>query len=164
MEKEGEEALNSVTIDVEPGENSDDVAKDYEHPMSKLPWYSQWFYKLKRIIYLGCLFVPCASVSFAAYLTNVESLKEYSLDLLVRTIEAAGCTFQKYGQWVSNRPDMFPQFLVDAMKKLCSHAPTHSEALTRAAFKESFGADIEDIFEEFDLTPVASGTVAQVSS
>jgi len=136
--------------------------ENYQHPMSNLPWYWQWFHKIKRVVYLSCLFVPCASVSLAAYLTNIKSWKEYSLDMLVSTIEAAGCTFQKYGQWVSNRPDMFPQFLVEAMQKLCSHAPMHSEALTRAAFKESFGAEIEDIFEEFDLTPIASGTVAQV--
>lgn len=138
------------------------MVKKYEHPMNKLPWYLQWLYKLKRIVFLTCLFMPCTAVSLAAYLTNDQSLKDYCLALLVYTIETAGCTFQKYGQWVSNRPDMFPKCLTDTLKKLCTQSPMHSEMRTREAFKQSFGVEIEDIFDEFDMIPVASGTVAQV--
>jgi aarF domain-containing kinase len=60
------------------------------------------------------------------------------------------------------RPDMFPLFLVEAMKELCTDSPAHSIQQTREAFKDSFGVEIEDIFEEFGMSPIASGSVAQV--
>jgi len=139
-----------------------DEKQEFEHPMKKLPWYMQFLYKLKRTIFLACLFMPCTAVSFAAYITNDERVKDYLLELLLRTMETAGCTFQKYGQWISNRPDMFPESLVNTMKRLCTDSPAHSAKRTRETFKQSFGVEIEEIFDEFDMTPVASGSVAQV--
>jgi len=60
------------------------------------------------------------------------------------------------------RPDMFPKELVIAMSKLRQDVPSHSFTHTRRMIKESFGRDVEELFLEFDETPVASGTVAQV--
>ena len=40
--------------------------------------------------------------------------------------------------------------------------PVHHFEHTRRAIEHSFGQPLEDIFEEFDAEPVASGTVAQV--
>ena len=153
-----------VVVEEVDSEKNDDitVAKKFEHPLSKMPWYMQFLYKVKRMIFLACLFMPCTAVSLAAYLTNDQRVKTYCLDLLVRAVESAGCTFQKYGQWVSTRPDMFPEALVNTMKKLCTDSPKHSEKRTRETFKQSFGVEIEDIFDEFDMNPVASGSVAQV--
>lgn len=138
--------------------------KGYQHPMNSMPWYKRWLFKIHRMAYLTYLFVPVACVNLAAYVTHSEGLRNYAIAMLVRKIEAAGCTFQKYGQWVSNRPDMFPDFVVNALKTLCTDSPSHDEKATRKAFFESFGVQIEDVFEEFDMSPIASGSVAQVHS
>ena len=59
--KQNEQLKTEVSIMQDETEDSAQLVtnEEYEHPMSKLPWYSQWFYKLKRVVYLSCLFVPC---------------------------------------------------------------------------------------------------------
>jgi aarF domain-containing kinase len=134
----------------------------FEHPHRRLPWYRQVLLTARRIMYLTYLFVPCTAVSAAAYITNSDRLREYSIRLLVRTFEQAGCSFLKFGQWMSMRPDMIPADFVEALKTLCDASPEHEFSHTRRIIQESFGRDIEDIFESFDELPVASGSVAQV--
>merc|ERR1711871_779168 len=84
------------------------------------------------------------------------------MGVLVRTFEHAGCSFQKFGQLISMRPDMFPSDVVEAFSNLRDDIPQHDFEHTKKMIKESFGHDIDEIFLEFDMTPVASGTVAQV--
>eukprot|EP00494_Astrolonche_serrata_P032369 UN32638 len=77
-------------------------------------------------------------------------------------INQAGCGFQKFAQWLSMRPDKFhPDFI-----KVCSNfregSPSHSLQETKDIFKQDFGMEIEDVFEVFDETPLASGSIAQV--
>jgi len=60
------------------------------------------------------------------------------------------------------RPDVFSPDVIEALSKLRDDIPCHRHKHTRRMIKESFGHEIEDIFEEFDPVAVASGTVAQV--
>lgn len=41
-------------------------------------------------------------------------------------------------------------------------APAHSLKFTRSAIKQAFGAAVEELFEEFEEVPVASGSIGQV--
>ena len=41
-------------------------------------------------------------------------------------------------------------------------APAHSLKFTRAAIKQALGASVEELFEEFEEQPVASGSIGQV--
>jgi predicted unusual protein kinase regulating ubiquinone biosynthesis (AarF/ABC1/UbiB family) len=45
-------------------------------------------------------------------------LRQRWLDALVSSLEMAGCSFQKFGQWLSMRPDMIPQDAVKALSSL----------------------------------------------
>ena len=136
--------------------------EEFQHPYDSLPWYKRLFKAVGRFLYLSYLFVPCTAVGMVSALSNDVSWRKYFIDYLVRTLEAAGSTFQKYGQWISNRPDIFAPDVIEAMKGLCSDAPVHSAEATREEIRRSLGVDVEEIFEEFDWEPVASGTVAQV--
>jgi aarF domain-containing kinase len=136
--------------------------KDFSHPFETESWLFRLFVCVKRMFILSCLFVPCAAVGVVAKITEDESWREYFLDMLVWAFECAGCGFQKFGQWMSMRPDMFPPDVIHAMEKLRQEVPAHSHAHTKKMIKDSFGKDIEDIFEWFDETPIASGTIAQV--
>jgi len=152
-----DEALDDgVHIEVPP------KPKPFRHPYNDLPWYEKLVVAMRRLMYLTFLFAPCTVVSAAAFFTSSERLREYSIQMLVRTIECAGCSFLKFGQWMSMRPDMLPGDVVAALKSLCDAAPEHHFEHTRRAVRESFGRDIEDIFDVFDKNPVASGSVAQV--
>jgi len=84
-------------------------------------------------------------------------------EMLVDTLEQAGCSFQKIGQWLSMRPDVCPPDLIQALGKLRTNAPAHGWEDTEAAVKEAFQCEsLTEIFDEFENEPVASGSVAQV--
>jgi len=134
----------------------------FVHPFELSPWYWQAYFKLKRVMFLVANFFPCGLVGSLMIVSDNPRLREYWLTLLVSSIETAGCSFQKLAQWVSMRPDMFPEDVIVALAHMRTDSPQHSFEHTREAIRASFGKEIEEIFEEFDSEPVASGSVAQV--
>jgi len=137
-------------------------SEEFTHPYESESAFFKAFVRFKRFVYLTFLFVPCACVGVMVSFTQDSKWREYWLDLLVHTFESAGCGFQKFGQWMSMRPDMFPADIVNAMSRLRQNAPPHEYRHTRRVIRESFGVEIEELFDYFEETPVASGTVAQV--
>lgn len=135
---------------------------EFVHPYDSSTWYWRLLFRAKRTLYLAVLFTPCAVISAIAHVTDSKAWREYWLDVLVNTLELAGCSFQKFGQICSMRPDMFPPDVIEALSKLRDQVPAHEYKHTENMIMESFGHQIEDIFEAFDPVPVASGTVAQV--
>ena len=78
------------------------------------------------------------------------------------TLERLGPAFIKWGQWAATRRDMFPPDLCKELERLHSQAPVHSLHFTKAAMAEAFPGGVNDLFEQFDEQPVASGSIAQV--
>ena len=112
--------------------------------------------------YLSVLFIHCSLYGIASWIMGTEKWRKAYVDKLVKTVEAAGCSFQKFGQWLSMRPDIFKADIIEGFRKLSQGAPTHEFEYTRKIIRESFKCEIEDIFESFEQEPIASGTVAQV--
>ncbi|KAL2172732.1 hypothetical protein VTG60DRAFT_4178 [Thermothelomyces hinnuleus] len=82
---------------------------------------------------------------------------------LVQAMEWAGPAFIKLGQWAASRSDIFPNELCDIMSKLHANAPAHSFHATKRIVEDAFGGrDFDDIFDEFDRTPIGVGAIAQV--
>ncbi|KAK1251732.1 hypothetical protein MKX07_007211 [Trichoderma sp. CBMAI-0711] len=82
---------------------------------------------------------------------------------LVKSMELAGPAFIKLGQWAASRTDIFPTAMCDAMSKLHSNAPAHSMRVTRRTVEAAFnGRSFDDIFDEFQETPLGVGAIAQV--
>lgn len=70
---------------------------------------------------------------------------------------------QQLGQWAASRSDIFPTEMCEIMSKLHSDAPAHSIRATRRTVEAAFGGrDFDDIFDEFDETPLGVGAIAQV--
>jgi len=133
------------------------------HPFERLPWWYRLYIVARRAVYLVIVFAPFTAVSLVKTLNpNDPWLREYWLEMMVKTLEKAGCSFMKFGQWLSMRPDLFPPDVIRALSRLRNDAPSHDFEYTRRAIEESFGRTIEEIFDEFDEVPVASGTIAQV--
>ena len=139
-------------------------AHSFIHPYLSQPWYWRILYKLGRYIYLALLWTPCVAAYGAVALTRSVYLREKWLDYLMWTVDASGCSFVKMAQWASMRPDMFSPEIVERAKKLQSFTCPHTMSHTRREIKASFGADLEDIFDDFDPVPIASGSIAQVHS
>lgn len=139
-----------------------DQPVDYVHPYSKTPWFYQAFVRMKRTVFLALIFSPCALCYGLSELTQTAYFREVFLNVLITTVEWSGCSIQKFAQWCSMRPDMFPADMIKALSRLRCEAPRHSFSHTRRIIRASLGRDIEEIFESFDEEPIASGTVAQV--
>lgn len=119
------------------------------------------FILLIRAIYLAILFSPTiATAPFAEYFGN-SSRKKW-LKLVRRTLEIAGPAFIKWGQWAATRPDLFPRDLCTELSKLHTKAPEHSFHYTKKTIEKAFGRKVNDIFDDFEEVPVASGSIAQI--
>ncbi|KAL2178215.1 ABC1 family-domain-containing protein [Thermothelomyces heterothallicus CBS 202.75] len=82
---------------------------------------------------------------------------------LVQAMEWAGPAFIKLGQWAASRSDIFPNELCDIMSKLHANAPAHSFHATKRIVEDAFGGrQFDDIFDEFERTPIGVGAIAQV--
>src|SRR6516225_4730409 len=77
-------------------------------------------------------------------------------------LEALGPIFVKFGQVLSTRRDLLPADIADELAKLQDQVPPFSGELAVAEVERAFGKPIAQVFEKFDLKPVASASVAQV--
>ncbi len=77
-------------------------------------------------------------------------------------IEELGPTFVKLGQILSTRYDILPQDIVDELSLLQDRVKEYDFEIAESIFKKEIGKDIEDVFEEFDSTPLASASIGQV--
>lgn len=76
--------------------------------------------------------------------------------------EELGPAFVKSGQLLSMRPDVIPEPLVSELRKLQDAVQPLPFAQMRPVLVEELGDDLTAIFSEFDETPVASASLAQV--
>ena len=135
---------------------------DFEHPLNKRPLLFRWWLVARRVCWLVLVFTPFVVCSGIMLFLNTPAARERWIRSLVSCLENAGCSFQKFGQWMSMRPDMLPPDVIDALSKLRMDVPTHGMEHNDAVIFAATGMRIPDIFSSFDEIPVASGTVAQV--
>jgi ubiquinone biosynthesis protein len=81
---------------------------------------------------------------------------------LRRFLEDLGPIFVKFGQVLSTRRDLLPVDIADEFAKLQDRVPPFSAAQAHAQIEAAYGKPASDAFAEFDETPIASASVAQV--
>jgi ubiquinone biosynthesis protein len=81
---------------------------------------------------------------------------------LRRALEDLGPIFIKFGQVLSTRRDLLPTDIADELALLQDRVPPFRSELVEATVIRVFGRPLLDVFKSFDLTPVASASVAQV--
>ncbi|MCF7791150.1 MAG: AarF/ABC1/UbiB kinase family protein [Victivallales bacterium] len=77
-------------------------------------------------------------------------------------LEELGPTFIKLGQFASNRPDLIPDKLCVELHKLLDHVPPFSDEEAANLIETELGDEIENVFDQFAASPVASASIAQV--
>ncbi|MGH8151060.1 MAG: ubiquinone biosynthesis regulatory protein kinase UbiB [Steroidobacteraceae bacterium] len=73
-----------------------------------------------------------------------------------------GPIFVKFGQAVSTRRDLLPADIADELVKLQDQVPPFPGRAARAAIERDIGRPVAELFAEFDETPLAAASIAQV--
>ncbi|MFW5877123.1 MAG: ABC1 kinase family protein [Myxococcota bacterium] len=77
-------------------------------------------------------------------------------------LQDLGPSFVKLGQIVSTRPDLIPADVILELKKLQDDVPPGPFPPIREQIEADLGGSLEDLFETFTETPLASASIAQV--
>lgn len=78
------------------------------------------------------------------------------------TIEDLGPTYVKFGQILADRPDILPERFRLELKKLQSNALPFDDNLAIRLIEDELGAQIKDVFAEFNPQCIASASIGQV--
>ncbi|WP_417615713.1 ubiquinone biosynthesis regulatory protein kinase UbiB [Oceanisphaera sp.] len=76
--------------------------------------------------------------------------------------EHLGPVFIKFGQMLSTRRDLLPPDIAEELALLQDRVPPFNGVLARQQIETSLGAPIGELFDDFDETPLASASIAQV--
>ncbi|OIQ79981.1 putative protein kinase UbiB [mine drainage metagenome] len=81
---------------------------------------------------------------------------------LRQALEQLGPIFIKFGQMLSTRRDLIPPDIADELAKLQDQVPPFPAEQVLEIVFQAYGRAAHQVFAEFDPTPVASASVAQV--
>jgi ubiquinone biosynthesis protein len=119
-------------------------------------------YRLDEIIRATHLFRPLRFaflLSPAAWFRRHRGTRGERLRL---ALEELGPIFMKFGQMLSTRRDLLPRDIADELEKLQDRVPPFSGVVSRRIIEAAYGRELPQVFAQFDETPLAAATIAQV--
>ncbi len=81
-----------------------------------------------------------------------------------RSLEELGPIFVKFGQILSTRRDLLPDDIADELSSLQDHVPHFGGRQAIKIIEQAYGKSLDQVFEHFDIEPLASASIAQVHS
>ena len=81
---------------------------------------------------------------------------------LREALERLGPIFVKFGQVLSTRRDLLPPDIADELAFLQDRVPPFASSIAIATIERAFRRRVSEVFVQFDETPVASASIAQV--
>jgi len=118
---------------------------------------------LDEIILATHLFRPLRFAFYLSPATWFERRKGGSRGERIRlALEELGPIFVKFGQALSTRRDLLPPDIADELEKLQDRVPPFPGGEARAIVERAYGRPVTEVFEQFDETPLAAASIAQV--
>ncbi len=77
-------------------------------------------------------------------------------------LQSLGPIFVKFGQMLSTRRDLLPLDIADELALLQDRVPPFDSDVAVASIEKALGRPLQQLFAEFERTPVASASIAQV--
>src|SRR4051812_29962588 len=106
-----------------------------------------------------------ARSTFASDERKAELRSDFELRTAAQVVESLGHmkgAVMKIGQMASYLDQGLPEPVRDALRQLQSDAPPMAPALAAQVVREELGAPPEEIFKEWDPTPIAAASIGQV--
>jgi ubiquinone biosynthesis protein len=122
----------------------------FQHGFGDLITNSQ----IEKYLDFGKKFIPNKKIE------KVSSLSRWERIRIV--LEELGPTFIKFGQIMSNRPDILPEPLLIELEKLQDLVPPMPNKEAERMIEQELGKPISVLFKNFDTNPIASASIAQV--
>ncbi|USD60570.1 ubiquinone biosynthesis regulatory protein kinase UbiB [Vibrio sp. SCSIO 43140] len=77
-------------------------------------------------------------------------------------LQELGPVWIKFGQMMSTRRDLFPPHIADQLALLQDQVSPFDGELAKTQMEKALGGPIENWFDDFDIEPLASASIAQV--
>ncbi len=120
-------------------------------------------YGLDQILFQTKLFSP---LSFLSYLNPWYWINKHrgltQAERLRLALEELGPIYVKFGQILSTREDLLPEEYIHELEKLQDRVPPFSGELAKQIVETTYHKPISTLFQDFDITPLASASIAQV--
>ena len=120
---------------------------------------------LDELIFAIHLFRPIRFVQYLSpfrWFTPTEKENRSRGERIRCALEDLGPIFVKFGQMLSTRPDLLPPDIAMELAKLQDKVPPFPGEEAKALIEKNFSQSIDEIFESFEGTPLASASIAQV--
>lgn len=94
---------------------------------------------------------------------NREAQQVFTTPQRIRlALQDLGPTFVKFGQVLSTRPDIIPREVIQELALLQDRNPPFPVEQVHTILESEFGSPVNVLFREFEETPLAAGSLAQV--
>ena len=120
------------------------------------------FHGLDEIVLKTHLFRPIRYLAFITPSYWLKSKTDTRGVRIRRALEDLGPIYVKFGQALSTRKDLLPDDISDELVKLQDRVPPFANEIARSIIETELGMTISEAFAEFDPSPLASASVAQV--
>ena len=104
----------------------------------------------------------CVRVAYLCLRRRGEQYAQVLGESLATFCEALGPAFIKAGQILSSRPDLLPAGIGAPLRRLQNQIAPFDSALTPKIIEAAFERPLHELFDSFDLEPIASASIAQV--
>jgi len=120
------------------------------------------YHGLDEIVLKTNLFRPIRYLAFITPSFWLKSRKDSQAVRIRRALEELGPIYVKFGQALSTRKDILPDDIADELVKLQDRVPPFANNIAIGIIEKELEMSIQEAFKQFDATPLASASVAQV--
>ena len=120
------------------------------------------YHGLDEIVLKTNLFRPIRYLAFITPSFWLKSRKDSQAVRIRHALEELGPIYVKFGQALSTRKDILPDDIADELVKLQDRVPPFANDIAKNIIETELEMSIAEAFAEFDPTPLASASVAQV--
>ena len=103
-------------------------------------------------------------IRMAAFGLNHGIYRNLTGKKLVKYLESLGPIFIKFGQLLSTRTDILDEAMARELQNLTDNCKPFEVSILKKIVERELGDSIENLFDEFDETPLAAASLAQVHS